>query len=222
MRRQSRRMCPYRTARKRWRAIVREPDSTVPNRPRQDRPRWSTATGKVLRRWKNDRAKEIESRFTQRFLAFGQLRAAVVPILRRNGQIFDSYGPYSDDPYDAERQNLWTRFEGEIACNNKRLVLLLERNKELLHPENQEIVDKFFMHASEFISTRGDTPVSRKHLFPCELLSVFGLNQNEDIGLPPSVAALQNFISHLIHKNRFVHCNWIPRKHSPTSTMQER
>ena len=41
-------------------------------------------------------------------------------------------------------------------------------------------------------------------MFPRELLSVFGLNRNEDIGLPPSVAALQNFISHLIRKDRFV------------------
>ena len=111
----------------------------------------STATTNVLRRWKNDRTKELDSRFTQRFPAFRELSAAIVPILRRNGQIFDSYGPYSDDPNDAERQNLWTRFEGEIACNNKRLVLLLEQNKELLHPENREIVDKFSMHASEFI-----------------------------------------------------------------------
>ena len=70
--------------------------------------------------------KELDSRFTQRFPAFRELSAAIVPILRRNGQIFDSYGPYSDDPNDAERQNLWTRFEGEIACNSKRLVLLLE------------------------------------------------------------------------------------------------
>ena len=36
------------------------------------------------------------------------------------------------------------------------------------------------------------------------MLSIFGLNQNEDIGLPPSVSALQNFVTHLIRDNRFV------------------
>ena len=164
----------------------------------------NTATTDMLRRWKSDRAKEIERRFIQRLPTFRRLSAAVLPLLKRNGQIFDSYGPYSDDPNNAERQNLWTRFEGEIACNNRRLVLLLETNRELLHPENRDIVDKFSMHASEFVSTRGDIPAFRQHLFPRELLSVFGLSQNASIGLPPSVAALQNFISHLIRKNGFV------------------
>ena len=164
----------------------------------------NTTTTDMLRRWKSDRANEIEGRFVHRFPTFSQLSSAIVPLLKRNSQIFDSYGPYNDDPNDIERQNLWTRFEGEIACNNRRLVLLLEANKGLLHPENQEIVGKFSMHASEFISTRGDAQASRQHLFPRELLSVFGLNRNEDIGLPPSVAALQNFISHLIRKGSFI------------------
>ena len=87
---------------------------------------------KTLRRWKKNRSLEIESRFTQDFKTFHQLRAAVVPMLRRNAQIFDSYGPYSDDPNNAERQQLWARFEGEIVCHNKHLALILDKNKETI------------------------------------------------------------------------------------------
>ena len=161
-------------------------------------------TTDTLRRWKQNRNREIESHFTQQFTTFQQLCDAVVPVLIRNGQIFDSYGPHGNDPNDAERQHLWAKFEGEIICNNRRLVLILEKNKRLLHPENQDIVDTFSMHASEFTNTRGNSSISRANLFPSELLSIFGLNRHEDIGFPPSVSALQNFISCLIRENRFI------------------
>ena len=160
------------------------------------------ATVGELREWKKNRNNEIKRHFTRRYTSFRALQEAVTPILERNGQIFDNYGP--SDRYDsAERHKLWLRFEGEIISNNKCLELMLTRNKELLHKENQEIVDEFVSHNHEFIKTRGDDPVQRECLFPRDLLSVFGVAE-ELSGVPPNLSALQNFVSRLVKEGRFV------------------
>ena len=65
-----------------------------------------------LKEWKTNRNVEIVKRFEKQYRSFGQLQEAVTPILERNGQIFDSYGPSTDQPYNSERHGLWLKFEG--------------------------------------------------------------------------------------------------------------
>ena len=119
----------------------------------------------LLRHWKKNRNSEIRQQFTKRFTSFEDLKTIVVPILERNGSIFDSYGPTGDPSIDVNRHRLWLRFEGELIANNQRLEQILVANKDLLHRENQKIVQNFLDHAKEFIQTRGDKPVSRVLLF---------------------------------------------------------
>ena len=74
----------------------------------------------------------------------------------------------------------------------------------------QEIINAFIMHTHEFIKTRDGFPLPRVNLFPKELLSIFGLEQNIDDKPSPNVSALQNFISSLIQEGRFIALKLIP------------
>ena len=157
----------------------------------------------LLRHWKKNRNSEIRQRFTKRCTSFEDLKTIVVPILESNGRIFDSYGPTGDPSIDVNRHGLWLRFEGELISNNQRLEQILVANKDLLHRDNQKIVQDFLDHAKEFIHTRGEERVSRVRLFPGELNSVFGIERIN--GSPvANISALQNFIDQLVHTDRFV------------------
>ena len=165
----------------------------------------------VLRYWKRDRNSEIEQRFTERFASFEDLRTVVVPILERNGRIFDSYGPTGDPSADVIRHRLWLRFEGELVANNQRLEQMLIANKALFPRENQRIVQDFVAHAQEFIQTREEAPVSRVNLFPSEVNSVFGIERIN--GAPVSnISPLQNFITQLVHEKRFISLELAPNE----------
>ena len=169
------------------------------------------ATITQLRQWKRDRNSEIERRFAQRYSSFEDLSESVTPILRRNQQIFDRYGP--NDASDAEeRHKLWLRFEGEIISNNRRLELMLTKNMHLLHKENRVTIDGFVAHAREFVATRDENQILRTHLFPEALLSVFGIEQAL-VGSPPNLSALQNFVTHLIETGRFISLDLVNEPH---------
>ena len=157
-----------------------------------------------LRQWKAERNREIRARFSVRYASFSDLAQAVTPLLRRNRQIVDSYGPHADHAEARDRHELWELFENELMSNNERLLVMLSRNRTLLHIENQEIVEFFRCHVEEFATTRSAESPVRLSLFPSELNSVFGLETVDGV-LPPSVAALQNLIARLIREDRFIH-----------------
>ena len=166
-----------------------------------DANRTETTIG-TLQNWKDNRNREIEEHFAQRYDSFVRLTEAVVPILKRNGQIFESYGPESGGPDNEDRHELWLKFEAELISNNRRLELILTHSIYLLPIDNRRIVESFVSHSREFAETRGDTQIKRVNLFPKELLSIFGIEPTP-IGLPSSLSALQNFIRHLIRFERF-------------------
>ena len=88
-------------------------------------------------------------------------------------------------------------------ANNQKIKSLLTANKQLLHPENQKLVQEFLLHIDEFNQTRATRESSRVSLFPQAVNSVFGVEQYIE-SLAPSVSALQNLIAHLVHEDRFV------------------
>ena len=157
-----------------------------------------------LRQWKAARQEFIRAHFTARYAFFSQLTDVVTPLLRRNREIFDNYGPSTSPMSDADEPHLWHTFEPELVANNEKLVSILTANNHLLHIENQGIVDRFCTHVAEFVATRGEASVVRRVLFPSELSSIFGLQVVEDSTPAPNVAALQNLISQLIQKGTFV------------------
>ena len=163
----------------------------------------TTGTQAILRQWKKNRNHEISERFEKQYTSFEKLRESVTPIFERNRQIFEKYGPRNDKPQRAEIHDLWVKFEVELVSNNRRLELILNANKNLLPPENQDIVVQFVSHVREFEATRDESAISRECLFPEEILSVIGLAEAL-IGYPPNLSALQNFIKHLQRKVLFV------------------
>ena len=55
------------------------------------------------------------------------------------------------------------------------------------------------------MQTRGEDTIGRLHLFPPQLLSIFGISQVfSNFSFPPNLSALQNFVSHLYQKKRFI------------------
>ena len=165
--------------------------------------RRTAKTEQTLLSWKNDRNEEIRKRFCRVYGSFEELETIVVPLLRRNRSIFESYGPLGDRPDDSERHSLWLRFEGELIANNQKLVTLLKRNKSMFPSENWKTVEEFINHAREFILTREESPTFRVNLFPPTLNSIFGLERVTD-RLLPSVSALQNLVKHLVDHGKFV------------------
>ena len=152
--------------------------------------------------WKSYSINDIQERFTKRYPSFEELKAENLPILKRNLNLFDSYGPEHVDPSYSEHHALWVEFQGELIANNRKLATILRRNQSLLHKENRETIDTFISHMKEFIATR-DHPSVRLNLFPRELNSIFGLEQVNHV-LAPNVSALQNFITYLLREGRFV------------------
>ena len=158
---------------------------------------------------RNEENSEIRQLLTRTYRSFKELKVDIRPILERNLEIFESYGPDSDEPEDAERYALWLRFEGELITNNQKLTTMLEHNEELLHWDNRAVVQRFKAHTQEFIQTRQEGAVSRLHLFPPELNSIFGVERVAQ-SLAPNVSALQNLIIHLDRQRRFIDLELVP------------
>ncbi len=131
-------------------------------------------TPALLRQWKENRNREIRQRFTKKHQTFDELQAIIVPLLERNGEIFNDYGPNTQS---AEIHNLWVAFEPEIIANNTQIELMLRANLSLLHPRNQDIVKEFTSHHREFVKTREGYNGIRANLFPDRLCSIFGVEQ---------------------------------------------
>ena len=168
-----------------------------------DRDRTEDTIGR-LQGWKKNRNREIAAQFAKRYPSFETLKKFVIPLLKRNGLIFDKYGPTSDEQHSEERHKMWLKFEAEIISNNRRLQLMLKPNEGLIHKANRPLVDDFIAHAREFVETRGDDPIQRVLLFPQDFLSIFGLAPAEHRYLVSNVSALQNLIADLIRNGKFV------------------
>ena len=165
-----------------------------------------------LLEWKNNRQGEIRAHFTRRVASFQEMEELVQPLLRRNGLIFDSYGPAMDNSNNSARRALWLKSEPEIIVNNQKLVALFQANRQLFHQENQVTVDLFMRHVEEFLATRDTELPNRIVLFPTDINAMFGLGPSSRTTPPPSVSALQNFITFLISKDRFIELELTPRQ----------
>ena len=158
-------------------------------------------TIRILQTWKTTREEEIAARFTQKFSSFKLLQEYVVPLLRRNRAIYECYGPGTSGSSDDGHHTLWIAFEAEILVNNRKILLAMERNRKLLHRENQDIILDFRVHIEEFVHTRMNK-VRRVQLFPQELSSIFG-EEKIRMDPAPNVSALENLIKLLVEKDRF-------------------
>ena len=121
--------------------------------------RRTDATEDTLLNWKVNRNDEIHQRFAKAYQSFKELQVDVVPILKRNLEIFRSYGPEGQDGDYAAKYALWLKFEGELIANNQKLVTILEKNQGLLHASNRTIVENLHL-------THGSSSAQRRHTNP--------------------------------------------------------
>ena len=173
----------------------------------KNRKRWPE---QVLLGWKAQRSNDVNRHFATRYSSFEELEKAIKPILVRNRQIFDSYGPDGEHESDDYRRQLWLQFEPELIANNQRIIVLLDANIRLIQKENQGIVDVFKQHAAEFLQTRGNEPQARINLFPRELTAIFGVGSPDEYSSLSNLSALQNLLNHLVKSELLVEFQLTP------------
>ena len=133
----------------------------------------------LLKAWKAEHSNRIKRQFVAPVFGTRQdLRQEVAKLMRRNRQIFMSYGPFSDFSQNplSEAADLWRQYvRNEIIPNNRRLTELLVVNDHLLTDTEREIFDQFMIHkdAFEYNHLSGDkNPTAPR--FPEEMETILG------------------------------------------------
>jgi hypothetical protein len=125
----------------------------------------------LLHEWKAEHTQRIKTVFgVPVYKARADLRKEIKQLLRRNHQIFLTYGPHSETALDplTDAAKMWMHFlQVEILPNNRRLAELLIANDNLLSPGERTVVDQFIVHKSalEYNHLLGDKNSSAP-LFP--------------------------------------------------------
>ena len=109
---------------------------------------------KLIRGWKHEHEAAINHLFiVPTFDSRAKLGVEVHTLLQSNRAVFNEYGPWSkhvDQPItDAARE--WQRLVlAVILPNNKRLLALLRKNKQLLNDSERDVVEQFAVHQEGF------------------------------------------------------------------------
>ncbi|GLK79248.1 hypothetical protein GCM10008174_09890 [Methylopila turkensis] len=107
----------------------------------------------VIRGWKRDHAKKLQSLFgVTEFSDRGAARAVVAPLLDENRAIFERYGPHIEAAQNPEsgaaetwRRKMLTR----ILPNSNRIIAQLDANRALLAKEELDVVEAFRQHIDD-------------------------------------------------------------------------
>ncbi|MCC0681030.1 HNH endonuclease [Clostridioides sp. ES-S-0005-03] len=154
----------------------------------------------TVKKWKENRRKQLESFFSTKYGSFEELKKVVSPLLNENKYIYENY-------FLGDKKALWDKFEPQALSSNEKLKLLLENNMNLFqnHSEkgysNLEVVRKFITHINEFICTRLDEEKNRAVLFPEKINSIFGIVPVKE-HLMPSTESLEGFLKIMQKQNR--------------------
>lgn len=155
-----------------------------------------------VKSWKSKRQEQLSKVFAKKLSTFQELENLVKPILENNKTIYENY-------YLKDNKKLWDKSEETILLNNKKLGILLEKNKDLFQDSdrkeysNLEVVNQFLLHIDEFTETRNDEEKIRTALFPTEINSIFGVEPITE-NLLSSLESLQCLIGKLQKENKFV------------------
>lgn len=105
----------------------------------------------MLREWKQRRLEEIRTSVsTPTFSTRSEARAHIVGALDANHAIHSRYGPVGD-PYRDGNPSLWKRYaRATIVPNNRRILRVLEANRNLLTTSEQEVLAVYRLHVEQF------------------------------------------------------------------------
>lgn len=105
----------------------------------------------VLRGWKATRQDQIVAVVgTSKLKDRESLWTSLSGPLSQNSKVFEAYGPRSGD-FSRERADQWTRFARvTIIPNNRRVLLTLQTNQDLLDSAEIDCVSEFSIHVQQF------------------------------------------------------------------------
>lgn len=131
----------------------------------------------MLRHWKTEHDRKVRLAFVAPVMKTrGELGTKVHGLLRRNRQIFLTYGPHSKSSGEplSDAASMWQHYiQTEIIPNNRRLAELLVANEHLLTKNELDVLERFLVHrdAFEYNHLSGDKFVSAPP-FPTEMNSM--------------------------------------------------
>ena len=161
----------------------------------------SLFTVEEVKKWKEDRKRDIDNFFQKKFSSFDELKKEVAPLLLENKTIYENY-------YLENNKKLWDEFEIKVLVNNRKIKKLLENNFDLFQHHSEEeysnlaYIHKFMLHIDEFEATRNGDEKIRQVLFPEVINSMFGIEPVDDFILP-STEALEELITKLNDEGKF-------------------
>ena len=103
-------------------------------------------------------------------------RLAIEPLLDENRTVFQQYGPQNEYRLDPESEfaNVWKRkLLSKILPNNRKLLLMLDANRNLLSDEERGVVESFRQHVDDLEARHLANPKSiQGRRFPKEMNKV--------------------------------------------------
>ena len=154
----------------------------------------------TVKKWKENRRRELESFFSTKYSSFDELKSAVSSLLNENKNIYENY-------YLGDKKALWEQFEFQIVSNNEKLKIIFQNNLSLFqnHPtkeySNLEVVQNFITHVNEFKRTRLNEEKHRAVFFPEKINSIFGIAPVCEF-LMPSTESLEELLKIMLHENK--------------------
>ncbi|MFF0271815.1 HNH endonuclease [Streptomyces sp. NPDC004330] len=105
----------------------------------------------MLHEWKRARINEIQGVISApEFQTRTEARAKVQSLFEANFLVHSRYGP-SGDPYRNVDPNLWRRHaRSTIVPNNRTVLKILDANRSLLTPEEEQALEVYRLHVDQF------------------------------------------------------------------------
>lgn len=111
-------------------------------------------TDEIILTWKKQHADRIDAVFKiKRYASRLEARNAILPLLTENHVIFQQYGPMTDHRFNPESEvpALWIKkIHYSLLPNNRKILKLVDANRELLIESEIVIVELYRQHVMDF------------------------------------------------------------------------
>lgn len=110
-------------------------------------------------------------------------RSAIVPLLKENETIFETYGPLTDERFNPESSmpQMWIRkVRTRIIPNNRKLLGLCDANSEHLSGAESATLEVFRQHVDDFEAKHINGSGVNGIQFPSEMAYLFSDYKNDE------------------------------------------
>ncbi|HBR14497.1 MAG TPA: hypothetical protein DD723_03005 [Candidatus Omnitrophica bacterium] len=108
----------------------------------------------LILEWKKSHIQKVKDLFgAKEYSNREEVRALIEPILSENRTIFDTYGPLTDERFNPESElpEIWKRkIKSIILPNNRKLLMILDANRNLLNQSERYVLERFKQHVDDF------------------------------------------------------------------------